>query len=208
MLLLFSACSDGGGSRHGPMSVDEVDDYLAQAKGGDSLNNPVQLSVKAETGSLYIVSNSINKAKKYVVLDLSQSTEIVNFGEFDHCSYLVQIILPETVTYISDHAFDYCGMLTQIILPETVTYIGDFAFSKCFLFRQITLPASIAYIGDRAFYRCDQLTLVTCHAVNPPELGRDVFEDTDTSLVIKVPAGSVTAYKTAWSEWADKIAAL
>jgi hypothetical protein len=36
--------------------------------------------------------------------------------------------------------------------------------------------------------------LVTCNAVSPPTIGSMPFSNTSSSLVIKVPSGSVAAY--------------
>jgi len=57
-----------------------------------------------------------------------------------------------------------------------------------------------------AFSNCSGLTGMTINATTPPTLGNSVFAN--TNFPIYVPAGSVEAYKTAWSEYADRIQAI
>ena len=72
----------------------------------------------------------------------------------------------------------------------------------------ITFPAGVTSIGKRAFSGCFSLATVTCLATTPPTLGETVFYRCDALTEIRVPAGSVDAYKAAWSAYADKIVAI
>jgi len=117
--------------------------------------------------------------------------------------------LPAGLKTISTNVFRECESLQQIVLPDGLTSIGENAFMKCGL-TQIILPAGLTRIYDTAFYSCKSLNSVTCLAATPPSLGSNVFLDVSSSLVIKVPAGSVDAYKNAtnWKNYLDKIAAM
>ena len=72
----------------------------------------------------------------------------------------------------------------------------------------INIPEGVTSIGNNAFAYCTSLTNVTCQATNPPTLGTDVFKNSSALTEIRVPAGSVDAYKAAWSAYADKIVAI
>lgn len=50
---------------------------------------------------------------------------------FDHCTKLLSIQAPNTITEIGEGAFYYCTSLTNCILPESVRTIGDYAFAGC-----------------------------------------------------------------------------
>jgi uncharacterized repeat protein (TIGR02543 family) len=129
---------------------------------------------------------------------------------FRNCTSLALTSLPAGITSIEQSVFYNCTSLTQISLPAGLTNIDDRAFSLCTGLTQISLPAGVNSIDFDAFIGCTNLALVTCLAQTPPTLGARVFQDTHASLVIKVPAARVTAYKTAnrWSEYADKISAI
>jgi hypothetical protein len=129
---------------------------------------------------------------------------------FQGCTSLTLTELPAGLTSINGSTFNGCTGLTQITLPAGITSIENNGFSYCENLTQVTLPAGFTSIGDDGFRLCTSLALVTCLAVTPPELSYTAFTSTHSDLVIKVPAGSVAAYKAAnrWSVYADKIEAI
>lgn len=92
-------------------------------------------------------------------------------------------------------------------IPSDVTEIGYSAFSPCTELTSVNIPSSVTTIGDFAFYGCTGLTSITCLATTPPTIGTMVFEYTN-NCPIYVPAASVSAYQTAWSEYASRITAI
>lgn len=99
--------------------------------------------------------------------------------------------------------------LTTVKLPQGVTGIGDIAFISCTNLTSVVLPDELTSIGGAAFCRCSALTTVTCRATTPPTLdGIDFFYGCPLDLQIRVPSGSVAAYKEAWSNYAGKIVAI
>lgn len=147
-------------------------------------------------------------------------------------SGLTSITIPSTVTTLGSSAFNNCESLahidiqahvieipegfaeesgrTSVTLPDTVETIGRSAFASARAYlTEITIPASVTSIGDYAFIQNASMATVTCLATTPPTLGRDVFA-LSTGSVIKVPAASVAAYKSAagWNIWANTIVAM
>ena len=98
--------------------------------------------------------------------------------------------------------------LTTAKLPQGVTVLGIDAFVNCNNLTSIELPASLTKIGLAAFYSCSKLASITCRAAVPPEMSTSVLLDVTSLTEIRVPAGSVDAYKAAWSTYADKIVAI
>jgi len=89
-----------------------------------------------------------------------------------------------------------------------ITTIRRYAFGYCSDLKSITIPSSVTEIGNYAFYFCQYLRNVIVLNPTPPTLGTSAFYATSTALVIYVPASSVSAYQTAWSEYSSKIQAL
>ena len=83
---------------------------------------------------------------------------------FGGCTSLTNITIPNSVTIIGDYAFADCTSLTNITIPNSVTSIGNWAFSGCNSLTNITIPNSVTSIGDFAFYGCTSLTSVTIPA--------------------------------------------
>ena len=106
--------------------------------------------------------------------------------------------------------FYSCTSLTSITLPDSLTSIGINAFLGCTSLTSITLPEGLTSIGSTAFFNCTSISLVTSLPTIPPSIGSGVFANTHANLIIKVPAQSVNAYKTAtnWNSYANKISAI
>lgn len=78
--------------------------------------------------------------------------DVTEIGEhaFKNCSQLTDIEYPENITKISDQAFYGTGLI-NIIIPNTVTYIGSSTFSDCASSEYINIPNSVHFLGGRAF---------------------------------------------------------
>jgi hypothetical protein len=107
------------------------------------------------------------------------------------------VILPEEITSIQHGAFHGCRNLTQLTLPENIT--------------------SIISTNGYTFGDCSDLVLLICLAPTPPAFEGAVFGFSPSfvnyvspDIKIKVPAGSVLAYRNAsgWSQYADIISAI
>jgi hypothetical protein len=123
---------------------------------------------------------------------------------FADCDRLETVDLPKAEN-IGEYAFRLTALET-VSLPEAVT-IGGTAFEDCDRLETVNLPKAVT-IGEYAFYGCDALETVRLPA-DPPTLGgTNVFTDTGagTTLYIRVPAGRVSAYTTAWGVSANTAA--
>lgn len=114
------------------------------------------------------------------------------------------------LTAIRDGAFEYFYSLKSIEIPDTVTTIGVAAFSSCYYLESVTIPSGISSLPINLFYNAgtggDGVT-VTIVSETPPTKDTTTFQNAIISK-IKVPSGSVSAYKTAWSDLADYIEAI
>lgn len=117
------------------------------------------------------------------------------------------IVIPNSLTSLSDGVFDSCYNLTAVTIPNTVTNIGAQCFEDCRGLPNLIIPESVTYIGNSAFNQCFRLLSITCLAVVPPTLGSGVFNFTN-DCVIYVPQASLSAYQSAWSEYASRLQAI
>ena len=156
--------------------------------------------------------------------------------EFINCSSLTSIIFPKTLVNYSDKVCMNCTALASVIIKATAAkYNGTETsqiwakspFIDCTSLSgiivdngveeieqsmlnngrhdnviNITIAGSVTKIGYYAFG--SNTSDVVINAVNPPE-----FNSADCNVrSIKVPAESVDAYKTAWSNLAARISAI
>ena len=86
--------------------------------------------------------------------------------------------VPDTVTTI-DIAFLGCANLVNIRIPEGVTYIGGDAFRNCKSLSSINLPSSLTVIRECLFYGCTSLSSIEI----PNGISRiEIYAFADTGL--------------------------
>ena len=143
-------------------------------------------------------------------ITIPNSVTSIDKNAFNNCTSLSSVTIPNGVTSIGGSAFSYCTSLTSITIPDSVTSIGGGAFRDCTSLASVTIPNSVTSIGDHVFIDCTSLASVTVKSSIPPSLGTDVFYNTNQSLVIYVPSGSVENYKAAsrWATYASRIQAI
>lgn len=90
-------------------------------------------------------------------------------------SNISSVVLPETVTNISENAFNDCPKLKNITIPESVTSIGDYAFRNCSGLKEMVIPESVASIGIEGFYGSG-ISKITFDG-NAPLIGSDAFKN-------------------------------
>jgi len=152
-----------------------------------------------------IATSAFNSFVNLRSLNAANLAEIGAYAFYD-CSKLVLTELPEDLTKINTYSFRSCASLALKTLPPGVTEIGINAFNGCSGIVEMTLYEKVTKIGNYAFNGCGSLKFFTCLAETPPSLGLNDFNK-NPNLVIKVPAASLDAYKTAanWKDLADKI---
>ena len=70
---------------------------------------------------------------------------------------VTELVIPDSVSRISEKSFLNCDSLISVIIPDSVTSIGRDAFSGCDSLRSVTIGDSVTSIGTQAFYDCDSL---------------------------------------------------
>jgi hypothetical protein len=152
------------------------------------------------TGDWGTVSTAVEKAKKHVILDLSNCTfednEITGFisGFYGmritimNSKYIKGIILPGSVASIGDEAFSDCKGLTSVTIPEGVTSIGKSAFYGCTGLTGVTIPEGVTSIGEYAFSGCAGLASVTIPA-SVTSIGNHAFSRCSGLASVTIPEG-------------------
>ena len=138
-------------------------------------------------------------------------------GEYDWKSYYEvsgDITIPGTINdgvsdypvyIIGNTAFGSCTDITSVTVEEGVNYISNFAFMGCSNLTTATLPSTITSFGNQVF-GYSGLTSITIRATSPADISENnPFADASSLAHIYVPAASVDAYKTAWSDYASII---
>ena len=156
----------------------------------------------AESGDFEyrILENGTAEITKYngYAIDLVIPSEIdgykvssIGSDAFYYCTYLADIIIPNSVTSIGSDAFYGCTSLADIIIPNSVTSIGSGAFSGCTSLKSINIPNAVTSIGSYAFFGCTSLKSINIpNAVT--SIGSYAFFDCTSLSDIIIP-NSVTS---------------
>jgi hypothetical protein len=123
-------------------------------------------------------------------------------------SNITSVILPSTMSSTGSEGFRQITNLTYVYIPEGVKTIDWSCFRGCTRLPSITLPSTITAIANYAFSDCSSLASMTVLATTPPTLGTSALPSASQFQAIYVPAASVDAYKTAWSNYASVIQAI
>ena len=67
------------------------------------------------------------------------------------------LIIPDTMSQISDNAFSSCISLKKVVLPDSIITIGKGAFNECHYLNSVSLGKNVSTIEERAFTDCYSL---------------------------------------------------
>ena len=117
---------------------------------------------------------------------------------------MTNITIPSGVTSIGTSAFENCTAMTFVNINSDEVSIGDSAFKGNTSLTAVTINSSGLTIGNDVFSGCTRLLKLTFTATVPPQIEEGDFDNTNECAIF-VPCGSLEAYKTAWSQYADRI---
>ncbi len=96
-------------------------------------------------------SNYTKNVKRIIISDGVESIGSYAFSDCDNVSG--DLVLPNTVEYISSGAFKECHF-SSIDLPDNIDRIEDYAFYGCKSIIKNGLPPSVRRVGNNAFRLC------------------------------------------------------
>ena len=166
---------------------------------------------------LYSGIDSFKEKSSLLSIILPSSVTTISTRSFYKASGLTNVDMKDNVTIIEPFAFERCTSLTSIRISERCMVFGRDGLGSCFYgctgLTSVTIPSSVTKMFPSVFSGCSNLSEVIVNATTPPELlisstnEYTQFKNCSPNLLIKVPAGSVQAYKTSagWSSYASQI---
>ena len=103
-----------------------------------------------------------------------------------------------TVIGIGNRAFCEYGSVVNLILPETLQYLSEGAFMRCENLMYVTIPAGLKTVGDIVFNGQEVLTEVVS-LIEDPQTVNGTFDfggQYGNNATLIVPAGKVSVYKS------------
>ena len=176
----------------GPLSLATIGDRAFEGCSSLKMNGlfPSSLQMLGERAFAGAFTESASNE-----LDLSGASSLRTIGKdaFRACNTLTTLMLPTSLSEISEGAFSECYNLTgTLVLPTSLTTIGAEAFYNCKnLTGTLVLPASLRQLGERAFMRCAALGGLDLSDCRLTAIGAEVFKESlaTVSGKLTVPSG-------------------
>ena len=155
---------------------------------------------------------------------------------FYYCAGVQRVFIPKNITSIATSTF-YCNYaLTEVIFEDatkitTATLTSNFhtcnalqvirgfnirvgtsmttPIRNCYCLREFTIPGTVTSIAANSFANTYSMKYLYCLPTTPPTVDNsNAFSNLNTSCVIAVPYGSLSAYqsKSIWSDLASQMA--
>lgn len=130
----------------------------------------------------------------------AESAVIVGYSgkSTPHTVTIPKTVAEREVSGIGKEAFYHRSEIIEVKLPDTVTFIGQFAFAGCTGLETITIPASVTYIDDYAFQGCTSLKTVIFEGTSVERIGDFAFLGCEALKTIVLPEGLETIGKQAF----------
>ena len=196
--------------------ITEVPDWaFCQMKTLERINLPhsivsVGQSAFAETVAAYELTNTIylEDGVYYAfgegitgTLKLAQGLTKTFSGMFYNTD-LVEVILPDSLTYIADSTFSQSEKLERINIPDGVAYIGEWAFFQCHALKEIRIPGSVEEIGRYSFSWCENLSSIQI-SEGVKRIGEAAFSNCPGPKQLIIPDSVTAAEQMAFFGWTN-----
>ena len=108
-----------------------------------------------------IGNSAFTGCARLIEVEIPNSVTYIGGGAFENCSSLTQVIIPNSVKDLGYSVFFNCDKLTNVSLPNSLNFISGYMFAGCDGLTQLDIGSSIEYIGPGAFSGCKNLTKVS-----------------------------------------------
>ena len=110
----------------------------------------------------------------------------IGFGVFEGNETIEKVVLPDTITAISNSAFLNCVNLSDVTLPGNLKTLGAGAFSGCKKIEKIILPDTLTVLETGVFKDCTALKNIKL-SDNLVSIGVLTFENCSNLKRIELP---------------------
>lgn len=146
----------------------------------------------------------------YEIKEISIPASVKSIGKysFSYCYNLKKLTIADSdkPLELSDYCLTGNRDLPELYVGRTLTYSKDVSYSiYSSNLAHLILGPQVTSLPDNIFRECGNLNLIESKNPVPPALGEDVFGWNSLSIV--VPAASVEAYQSAWTQYAPYITA-
>ena len=145
-------------------------------------------------GIKMIVGSAFAKNQHLLQVSMPDDVTFVGPNLFSGCTNLVEVRLSEGIKNVPGGFFADCASLKTVNIPQGVTALGRDVFANCTSLSEVTMPESVVEADYAVFSGCKALKSVTL-SPNLKMINNRLFADCDSLEEILIPDG-VTAVMT------------
>ena len=101
-------------------------------------------------------------------------------------SRLERILIPDSVTLLSNFVFSYCQELKMVTGCKNVSYMGPGVFQGCASLQSVVMPKEVGGVPRRTFYFCEQLQKITI-SPKPGAIDEEAFYACHALEEVRIP---------------------
>jgi uncharacterized repeat protein (TIGR02543 family) len=146
------------------------------------------IGAKAFSGCTALTSLTVDSANPNFTMTNGMLMNKAGTVLISYLLHSTSVVIPSTVTTISESAFASCGSLTSVTIPSSVTSIGKTAFQDCTNLTSITIPSGVTLIDSNTFKGCSKLVTVTLPSTIT-KIGDYAFQNCTSLATINIPSG-------------------
>ena len=159
---MFAFDCEVNGIYYNRLTVDEFEVTSGPNKYSGAIEIPEYVTYRDKQFRVTnIGANVFTDSKALTSLLIPQSITNLSDYAFSGCTNLATITIPSSITSIGAYAFRDCKALTSIIIPEGITTISSHLFDGCEKLTSVSIPREITAIGECAFQNCKSLSEFT-----------------------------------------------
>ncbi len=192
LLLSIVACSKDGDNTEGEGQATTVvvEDVYTNESGVDSFTYAVNEAGFYEITGFTSTNIAPHKIEIPAKINNIEVTGIATEA-FVACNQISEVVIPDSVKYISDCAFTGSKYLTKVTMANSVTEIGAAAFDGCTALVDVTLSSGLEAVSDYTFRNCTALETIVIPA-SVKTIGDGAFFSAEALKNVTLPEGLET----------------
>lgn len=124
---------------------------------------------------------TVSLGKGYHITDFDSDQTSSGVGIFEHCIYLTNVVLDNSITQLGAKAFSATYNLKYLVLPEELIHIGSLCFKECGI-ETVTIPDHVVLTkGAQIFQGCIYLRNVYVNSDNVVAPYQSLMEENQTT---------------------------
>ena len=139
--------------------------------------------------------------------EIPEGVEILEEDSFNNCRNQEVMAFPSSLRIIGRACFGFAQWIKELRFNDGLETIGEEAFMWCSALTTVTIPASVKEIGNDTFGMCEGIAKIVFEGDVPPACQGNIIRPDRFKGAVKVPAGSVGAYREVFPALAQPVPA-